>query len=84
MVGLNKTQSGFLTIWLKDNKLDKLKIWPNPVGSLTPIPDLTLADKTLKDFYWYDYLRPLSSADVFKAVKKKAAEKPKRSNKFVH
>lgn len=84
MVGLNKTQSGFLTIWLKDNKLDKLKIWPNPVGSLTPIPDLTLADKTLKDFYWYDYLRPLNSADVFKAVKKKAAEKPKRSNKFVH
>ena len=50
-VGMNETKSGFLTIWVKDNKLDKLKIWPSPVGSMTPIPDLKPDQKMLKDFY---------------------------------
>lgn len=83
-IGHNTTKSGYFTAWIKERKFDKLKIWPSPVAKMTPIPDLTPDQKVLKDFYWYDYLRPLSSADVFKAVKKKAAEKPKRSNKFVH
>lgn len=83
-VGMNETKSGFLTIWVKDNKLDKLKIWPNPVGSMTPIPDLKPDQKMLKDFYWFDYLRPKNRDDIYKVVKRKVAESPKRSNKFVH
>lgn len=84
MVGLNETKSGFLTIWVKDNKLDKLKIWPNPQGSLTPIPDIKPDQKTLKDFYWYDYIRPKNKDDIYQVVKRKAQDVPKRSNKFVH
>lgn len=84
MVGLNETKSGFLTIWVKDNKLDKLKIWPNPQGSLTPIPDIKPDQKTLKDFYWYDYIRPKNKDDIYQVVKRKAQDAPKRSNKFVH
>ena len=83
-VGLNETKSGFLTIWVKDNKLDKLKIWPSPVGSMTPIPDLKPDQKMLKDFYWFDYLRPKNRDDIYEVVKRKATESPKRSNKFVH
>lgn len=83
-VGMNKTKSGFLTIWVKDNKLDKLKIWPSPVGSMTPIPDLKPDQKMLKDFYWFDYLRPKNRDDIYEVVKRKATESPKRSNKFVH
>ena len=83
-VGMNETKSGFLTIWVKDNKLDKLKIWPSPVGSMTPIPDLKPDQKMLKDFYWFDYLRPKDKDDIYEVVKRKAAESPKRSNKFVH
>lgn len=83
-VGMNETKSGFLTIWVKDNKLDKLKIWPSPVGSMTPIPDLKPDQKMLKDFYWFDYLRPKNRDDIYEVVKRKAAESPKRSNKFVH
>ena len=56
MIGLNETKSGFLTIWVKENALERLKIWPSPQGSLTPIPDLKPEQKTLKDFYWFDYL----------------------------
>lgn len=83
-IGLNETKSGFLTIWVKENKLDKLKIWPNPVGSLTPIPDLKPEQKTLKDFYWYDYLRPKNKDDIYTVVKKKIEDAPVRSNKFKH
>lgn len=83
-VGMNETKSGFLTIWVKDNKLDKLKIWPSPVGTMTPIPDLKPDQKMLKDFYWFDYLRPKNKDDIYEVVKRKAAESPKRSNKFVH
>ena len=83
-VGMNETKSGFLTIWVKENKLDKLKIWPTPTGSMTPIPDLKPDQKMLKDFYWFDYLRPKDKDDIYQVVKRKAAESPKRSNKFVH
>ena len=83
-VGMNETKSGFLTIWVKDNKLDKFKIWPSPVGSMTPIPDLKPDQKMLKDFYWFDYLRPKNRDDIYEVVKRKATESPKRSNKFVH
>lgn len=83
-VGMNETKSGFLTIWVKDNKLDKLKIWPSPVGSMTPIPDLKPDQKMLKDFYWFDYLRPKNRDDIYEVVKRKATESPKKSNKFVH
>ena len=68
-VGMNETKSGFLTIWVKDNKLDKLKIWPSPVGSMTPIPDLKPDQKMLKDFYWFDYLRPKNRDDIYEVVK---------------
>lgn len=84
-VGLNETKSGFLSIWMKENKLERLKIWPTPVGSLTPIPDLKPEQKTLKDFVWFDYLRPTDKDDIFRVpVREKQAETPKRSNKFVH
>jgi lipopolysaccharide export system protein LptA len=83
-IGLNTTKSGFLTAWVKENKLDKLKIWPSPVGRMIPIPDLTPDQKVLKDFYWYDYLRPQNKDDIYHVVKRKAAEMPKKSNKFVH
>lgn len=84
-IGLNETKSGFLTIWVKDNKLEKLKIWPTPLGNLTPIPDLKPEQKTLKDFYWYDYLRPKNKDDVYNVVKKKVEDAPVRGNsKFRH
>ncbi|WP_102407926.1 OstA-like protein [Parabacteroides bouchesdurhonensis] len=84
MVGMNETKSGFLTIWVKDNKLEKLKIWPTPQGTLTPIPDLKPEQKTLKDFYWFDYIRPKNKDDIYQVVKRKVKDAPRRSNKFVH
>ncbi len=83
-IGMNETKSGFLTIWVKENKLEKLKIWPTPLGNLTPIPDLKPEQKTLKDFYWYDYLRPKNKDDIYQVVKRRVEDAPVRSNKFKH
>lgn len=84
-IGMNETKSGFLNIWVKDGKLDKLKIWPNPQGTLTPIPDLDPSKKILKDFNWFDYLRPENKDDIYRVVKRKSMDKPKRNNdKFKH
>ncbi|MDH6358808.1 OstA-like protein [Parabacteroides sp. PF5-9] len=83
MIGLNETKSGFLSIWVHENKLEKLKIWPSPTGSLTPIPDLDPTQKTLKDFYWFDYIRPQHKDDIYQVVRRKEGEAPKRSNKFI-
>lgn len=84
MVGMNHTQSGYLSIWVKENKLERLKIWPNPEGTMTPIPDLRPEQKLLKDFYWFDYLRPQDKDDIYQVKKRKVQDVPKRSNKFVH
>ena len=84
MIGLNETKSGFLTIWVKENALERLKIWPSPQGSLTPIPDLKPEQKTLKDFYWFDYLRPKNKDDIYQVMRKKVEDAPVRSNKFKH
>ncbi len=84
MIGMNTTRSGFLTIWVKDNKLDRLKIWPNPQGTLTPMPDLKPDQKTLKDFHWYDKLRPKDKDDIYRVVPKSVEVVPVRNNKFRH
>ena len=84
MVGMNQTQSGYLSIWVKENKLERLKIWPNPEGTMTPIPDLRPEQKLLKDSYWFDYLRPQDKDDIYQVKKRKVQDVPKRSNKFVH
>lgn len=84
MVGMNETKSGFLSMWIKDNKLDKLKIWPSPVGKMTPLPDLKPDQKELKDFHWLEYLKPKSKEDIFEVVKRKEPVVPRKNNKFVH
>lgn len=84
MIGLNATKSGFLSIWIEENKLDKLKIWPTPQGSITPIPDVNPEQKILKDFYWFDYIRPKNKDDIFEVVKRKAQDvAPQRGNRHV-
>ena len=66
MIGLNTTQSSYLSIWFDEGKLDKMKIWPNPKGKMIPIPDLSPEQKTLKKFVWYNADRPTDRYDIFR------------------
>jgi lipopolysaccharide export system protein LptA len=84
MIGLNQTKSAYLTILLEKSELKRLKLWPTSEGTLIPLPDLLPAQKTLKDFYWFDSMRPVDKDDIYRKVEKNAINVPKRSNKFVH
>ena len=77
MIGLNYTQSSYLSIWFREGKFNKLKTFPKTDGLMTPIPDLTTEQKTLNKFNWYDELRPVDRFDIFRFYneRKKAKEK---------
>ena len=81
-IGLLETESPYLSLWVVDRKMDKIKWWPEPQHKLSPLPDLQPEQMTLKGFYWYDYLRPLDKEDIFREAKMKTEDKPQRSNHF--
>ena len=75
MVGLLQTIGNYLTIWFQNQKMDHLKVWPQPVGSLTPMPLITDDILYLDGFRWMEYLRPKDSKDVFRDVRIKEEDK---------
>lgn len=83
MIGVNTTKSAYINIWLKDNEIQKIKLFSKSEGLMTPMQQLTPEQKTLKDFHWYDYIRPKDKDDIYHVVKRKTGDAPKRSNKFV-
>jgi len=82
MIGLNQTESGYLSMTFKERQIDTIKIWPKPKGKLIPLPDITLEDTKLKDFQWFDYIRPLDKDDIFRKAGKKAEAIRRSSNRF--
>lgn len=74
LIGLNQVIGNYLSIWFKNQKMDHLRIWPEPVGSLTPIQLVTEDILYLKGFRWMAYLRPTSPEDVFRDVRMKAED----------
>lgn len=83
MMGMNQTESGYLSIDFKDKKIEKLKLWPQSTGKMIPLSDLKPDQGKLRDFEWLDYIRPLDRDDVFSKVKRKGGNSPgkRRSNK---
>lgn len=80
MVGLNYTQSSYLSIWFQEGQLDRMKIWPTPTGKMIPIPDLLPEEKTLKKFAWYGDLRPTDRHDIFRFYKNNGREKKTKND----
>lgn len=70
IVGMNKAVSSYLTIWIKNQKLEKLIMWPSPEGTLTPLDMLDPETTRLKGFKWFGHLRPTSPEDVFRKVRR--------------
>lgn len=55
---LVNAESSFLSIDMKDRKLEKLKFWPETTGSMTPIFLTKPTQLYLQGFKWFDILRP--------------------------
>lgn len=79
----NWLESSYLEIFMTDGAFTKLVVWPKPVGKATPFHLLTYEQLRLKDFFWYDYIRPLDKDDIFRETKLRSGDvKPKRSAIF--
>lgn len=81
VIGLNKTESAFLSMDLKDDRVEKLKLWNSTKAQTTPLSKLDPTSSTLKGFVWLDYMRPKSAWDIFRSSKRKSEDniaQPKR------
>lgn len=73
-VGLNQLVGNYLSVWLKNQKMEKMKVWPQPVGSLTPMPMVKPDILYLEGFRWMRYLQPTGPMDVFRDVRMKSED----------
>lgn len=51
-------ESSYLELYLKDNKMDMLKMWPEVSGTVTPLFQVKSTQKYLQNFKWWGFLRP--------------------------
>jgi hypothetical protein len=72
LVGVNLAQSTDLTIWLKNNKPDRISFNVKPSGTLYPLDLAPKEELILKDFQWLDALRPKNRDDIFRKTKETA------------
>ena len=71
---LNWLTCSYLEIFLENGQFDRLKAWPSPKGQTTPFQLVKPDQLRLTEFYWYDYMRPLDKDDIFRKVKRRAAD----------
>ena len=82
IIGLNKTQSAYLSMDILNNELQKLKLWSSTTAETTPLSLLKPEEKKLKDFIWYDNVRPLNKDDIFRIPKKNLNEPRQTTRRF--
>lgn len=64
MIGLNQTESSYLTVYLKQQKIDRIVLFPSPTGVLTPMEMVTDDMLRMPGFSWQADVRP----DTWQAV----------------
>lgn len=52
------TESSFMTLVMNGNDIDRLKMWPEVSGTVTPVGMVKKADKFLPGAQWLDAIRP--------------------------
>jgi hypothetical protein len=72
-LGINKTQSSFVKLFIKDEKIDHVVFTSATTGTMYPIDQLSDKETHLAQFFWADYLRPRKPGDVFDSPEKPAA-----------
>ena len=58
--------NSFLKILLKDQKMEKLNLWPDVTGKVTPLFLVKRSQYYLKGFKWNDAIRPKDQYDIFR------------------
>ena len=65
IVGVNKSESPYLTIFMNKNQIQKVIMYPKPVGEMLDPETITKAQSELEDFDWQMNLRPFSPYEIF-------------------
>ncbi len=66
LVGIDKSKSGAIKIWLTDNAIDEMRKYNQIGGNTYPELDFPENEKILRGFNWRESERPRSVEDLFK------------------
>ncbi len=75
LIGINKTESSFVVMYLKNKKVDRIVLTTASSGIMYPITELSGGDLYLKNYFWIEHERPTNSDDVMLTIAKKPREK---------
>jgi len=64
IIGLNKTESPYLSMDIENEQIKRIKLWSTTTAVTTPLSLLKPEDSRLKGFFWVDYLRPTGPNDI--------------------
>ncbi|MGI6321378.1 MAG: hypothetical protein ACOXZK_10630 [Bacteroidales bacterium] len=78
LIGVNKTESAVMTLYIEDNEFTDILIEGAPKAVMKPWELIEEVEKTLKNFVSLAHLRPLTPLDIFlksnKATRKNLVE----------
>lgn len=60
-----QVEASYLNAIFKDNKPEKIVMWPEVTGTVTPLYLAKKSSQFLPDYQWYEELKPLQPDDVF-------------------
>lgn len=64
-VGMNRTQSNHVTIYLSDGHIDHVLFTSETTGTMYPIDQIPAGEDLLRQFFWAESERPTKPEDVF-------------------
>jgi len=76
LIGLNKTQSSFVVMHMKNKKVERIVLTSASSGTMFPIEKLSGKDLYLKNFFWLPEQRPKNKQDLFLVFPKTERTKP--------
>ena len=66
LVGIDKSKSGSIKVWITENSIDEMRKYNQIGGKTHPEDEFPENEKILKGFHWRDDERPKSVEDLFK------------------
>ena len=69
ITGMFNSDASFLNIYLKENQMDRMIMWPNVKGKMYPLEILTPDIMFLPRYIWYGTQRPIDKDDIYRRVK---------------
>lgn len=64
-MGVNRTQSSFVKLYLQNQKIDHVVFTTSTTGVMIPLDQALEVEKRLSSFFWAEAERPLKPADIF-------------------